>query len=177
MSASPQIKGAIMNFLQDLFTPEMAITEKETVYPFGLPLIQERLAIKVAEDPDYEVFAPLVYFRHEAALLVPGAAVRVAPYKYFISNKGRVVSLRSPLKPKFIDTTLDSSGYPHFAVTIRKHAEVMTVHRAVACAFVAPSGDLKAHHPRDLIVVHKDNDKTNFNPNNLQWSLPPAKED
>ena len=164
-----------MEFLETMLsTPEMKLY-REFEYPFTLGIINDTLRSKVAHDPDYEVFMPLVYFRHEAALTVPGANVRVAPYLYFISNKGRIANLRNSTDPKFVDWNLDSSGYPHIVTNIKKKPEPLTIHRAIACAFLPVPDHLAGHHPKDLIVSHKDNDKTNFDMGNLQWVIPPEK--
>lgn len=164
-----------MEFLETMLsTTEMKLL-REFEYPFTLGIINDTLRSKVAHDPDYEVFLPLVYFRHEAALTVPGANVRVAPYAYFISNKGRIVNLRNSTDPKFVDWSLDSSGYPHIVTNIKKKPEPLTIHRAIACAFLPVPDHLRPMHPKDLIVSHKDNDKTNFDLGNLQWVIPPEK--
>lgn len=165
-----------MQFIDSFLTPEELETHSKVVYPFTLRTISERLEAKLDEDPNYEVFLPLVYFRHKAALTVPGVAVRIAPYKYFISNKGRVLNLRNPLNPKFLESTLDSSGYPHVVITLKKRPEHLTIHRMIACAFVEIPDPLGSYHPRDLIVIHKDSNKTNFQPYNLAWSTPLEKD-
>lgn len=164
-----------MEFLETAMTVNEMKLFRELEYPFNLRVLAETMDAKIKEQPDFEVFAPLVYYRHEAALTVPGAAVRVAPYLFFISNKGRVVNMRNSTNPKFVDWNLDSSGYPHIVTNVRKKPEPLTIHRAIACAFVPIPESLKGSHPKDLIVTHKDNDKTNFDPANLVWSLPPDK--
>lgn len=163
-----------MQFIDTFLTPELLIAAAETAYPFNLQVIGDHLSFKVSEDADYEVFLPLVYFRHEAALTVPGAAVKVSPYKYFISNKGRVMNARNATNPKFLEPTLDSSGYPHVVVKMGKKSEPLTIHRAIACAFLPIPAELGTYHPKDLIVTHKDLDKNNFQLYNLQWGTPPG---
>ena len=164
-----------MEFLETVLTTHDMKVYSESEYPFNLGVIYNRLAARSLEDPAFEMFLPLVYWRHEAALTVPGASVKVAPYLYFISNKGRVVNMRNTTDPKFIEWNLDSSGYPHVVVTIQKKAEPLTIHRAIACNFLPIPEELKGMHPKDLIVTHKDNQKTHFYLDNLKWSLPPDK--
>ena len=162
-----------MQFINDFLPPEMLEQYQNMEYPFNLALVQAHLNFKLLEDPATEVFLPLVYFRHEAST-TPGTATKLTVYKHFISNKGRVINLRTPNNPKPIEFTIDSDGYPSFTIKQRKKLEHLTVHRAVACAFVPPSGELKGAHPRDLVVVHLDNDKTNFDPSNLKWVRSPV---
>jgi hypothetical protein len=164
-----------MEFLETALTTHDMKAYRELEYPFNVGIIADRLAAKLAKDDTFEMFLPLVYWRHEAALTVPGAAVKVAPYLYFISNKGRVVNMRNTTDPKFVEWSLDSSGYPHIVVNIQRKPEPLTIHRAIACGFVPIPESLKGSHPKDLIVTHKDNNKAHFETDNLVWSLPPEK--
>lgn len=164
-----------MQFIESLLTPEELENNKKVIYPFNLKSISEALCAKLDADPNYEVFLPLVYFRHKPSVTTPGAPIKISPYKYFISNKGRVVNLRNPLAPKYLEETVNSDGYPSVTITIRKKAETITIHRAIACAFVGVSDEVAVYHPRDLIVVHKDNDPLNYQPYNLKWTTPPEK--
>lgn len=162
-----------MQFLDTFLPPEMLENYQNMEYPFNLALVQAHLTFKLMEDPNTEVFVPLVYYRHEAST-APGTATKLTVYKHFISNKGNIVNLRSPNNVKPIETTIDGDGYPSFTIKQRKKLEHMTVHRAIACGFVTPSGELKGAHPRDLVVIHLDNDKGNFSPSNLKWARSPV---
>lgn len=80
---------------------------------------------------------------------------------YQIDEKGNVLSLRS----NKIMSHLKPDKYYHYpAVRLSKdgHDKKFGIHRLMATVFVPNPNNLP-------IVMHKDNDKTNFDPNNLIW--------
>ena len=80
--------------------------------------------------------------------------------KYSVSNHGRVMSLRTGkiLVPKVLP-----NGYQRVKVTSKDHKRDRYVHRLVAEAF--------CNRPEGYdIVNHIDNDPTNNNSNNLEWT-------
>lgn len=158
-----------MLFIDSLFTPFEMVNQTKIVYPFSLRTIAEALENKIEEDPDFEVWANLVYFHH----VEPSeSAERIAPYKYFVSNKGRVVNLRDPEDPKYLEETLVDNKIPTVSLIYKKTNQTLDVARAVACSFVFIPDSIVTYLPRNLIVGYRDNDPTNVSANNLEWKLP-----
>lgn len=87
--------------LSDLFTKEELKEYNKTEYPFNLSILHTALKLKLEEDPEYEVWAPLIYYRSAAYMKKSKGRLLLRPYKVFISNKGRVLSLRRD-KPRFL---------------------------------------------------------------------------
>lgn len=84
----------------------------------------------------------------------------------YISNRGNVYSENLPgmlfKKSTFINK---SNGYVYVNVCLKKNKMVQRrVHRLIAIAFV--KNDDPKHK---TVVMHKDNNKTNNNINNLKW--------
>lgn len=78
---------------------------------------------------------------------------------YFISSKGRIVSLYYDL-PLVMSPFIDNNGYKR--VTICKHHK--RIHRLVAEAFI------ENDNPKEKKVVHhKDGNKRNNDVSNLEW--------
>jgi len=153
------------NTLEDLLTKDELLVYHAPTYPFNLTVLSEALKKKTTENPDYEVWVPLVYYKYEP-FMRKRSDVLVKPYKYFISNKGRVGHLRK--KEPFIHSNWISANYWHTVVT-DKGAQRLMVHRALACSFM-PLGELGLSHPKDLQVNHKDGDKLNIEISNLEWA-------
>lgn len=80
--------------------------------------------------------------------------------RYQVSDLGRV---RGLISGKILRTQVQNSGYLilHFGLGRRGARKTMLVHRLVALAF---------HGPSDLHVNHKDGDKMNNSPSNLEWT-------
>lgn len=78
---------------------------------------------------------------------------------YKVSSLGRVWSVK---RDKFLKIHLNAYGYPHVGLHIAGAIRTWTVHRLVALAFLPPV-DGKLH------VNHKDFDKMNARPQNLEW--------
>jgi hypothetical protein len=156
-----------MNFLKDLLSSDELKQYEETVYPFNLSILDSALKLKLKDDPGYEVWVPLVYYKLEP-FLRKSADVEFKPYRYFISNKGRIGHTRKgPLR---IISKQKSAGYWTVAIVVgrNKHDRFM-VHRIMGCCFV-PLKDLSNHHPKDLQINHIDGDKGNLDLGNLEWS-------
>ena len=79
---------------------------------------------------------------------------------YEVSNRGRV---RNAQNERILRGTLDSTGYLHTNLALRPmKPRAFQTHRLVAMAFV-PNPDNKP------CVNHKDGNKTNNLPENLEW--------
>lgn len=159
------------NALAQLFTSEELETYQRTHYPFNLSLIHTALKQKLKQDPNYEVWVPLIYYRYAPLLKKQQNALVTRP-DVFISNKGNIYHRG---KKKLITLTPDN-GYMSFGVTRhREGAERLMAHRAVACAFLSLDEFLLANegvesaHPKDLQVNHLDGVKVNFDLGNLEW--------
>lgn len=80
---------------------------------------------------------------------------------YKISNKGRVMSIRSKT-PLILNPQVNKAGYHRIAIHIRPFAGHYMVHVWVARAFIP--------NPHNLpFVNHKDQNPSNNNVENLEW--------
>jgi len=155
-----------MNTVKDLFSVEELKKYQLTLYPFNISLLRSKLDEKLKEDPDYEVFVPLVYYRHSS--YVKDNQVELKVYNAFISNKGTVLSKRTG-EPEVLAPHI-SGEYPTVRFTLNKRPCYLKVHRALACAFVPVPDDFKSEHPKDLQVNHMDGIKVNLELSNLEWT-------
>lgn len=161
------------NGLVDLFTVEALEEYNKQVFPFRNELLFVNLVERLQEEPTYEVFVPLMYFKQESHIGKNTHRIKVEPRKYLISNLGRVVNCRGK-KPEYLTPDINSSGYPEVTIKLSKDKEErLTLSRAVACAFLPLGPEVAKHHPKELQVIHKDGNKLNYALDNLQWVLPP----
>lgn len=77
--------------------------------------------------------------------------------RYWISEKGEVWS---NVTSSLLAGTLDAAGYPSVCLRVRSVQKTYRVHRLVVQEFL---GD------RELVVNHKDGDKTNNDLSNLEY--------
>lgn len=160
-----------MNTLEDLLSEEELTQYNENLYPFNLKILDKALKAKVAEDPDYEVWVPLIYCKSADVAKLDRRSLVIKPYKVFISNKGRVVSLREE-EPAWPTMWLQAGYWITRAPTGGEDHGVIRLHRALACSFVPVGDELGGAHPIDLQVNHLDGVKANFTLDNLEWSTP-----
>lgn len=154
-------------FIDDLFPTEEELTHYFShPFPFNLPLVKERLDKKVAEDPEYEVFLPVVYTQFENKVRSGEAQTLQVP-RWFISNKGRIYSQN--YGGFFVKPSKNSSGYWQVIASVNKKPVNMVLHRILGCVFIPLGEDLKKH-PRLLEVNHLDGDKLNIELTNLEWT-------
>lgn len=87
--------------------------------------------------------------------------VKDFPY-YMISNFGRIKSLRFG-KERIMKPSKNNSGYFQTELTVNKKSVSRTIHQMVAVAFLnhVPCG-------LELVINHKDKDKTNNHVDNLE---------
>lgn len=105
------------------------------------------------------IFESFVYITDD---IVPG----VIPNAYLVSNYGRLWSNRRNI---FMHGTPDKDGYIRTALRlVDGNAKHVVMHRLVAKAFI-PLPDRVDIPPEELVVNHKDGNKTNNFVGNLEW--------
>lgn len=81
--------------------------------------------------------------------------------EYMVSNKGRVMSLKDPNKPKILKTFMNRKGYIRINLLKNGKMKQVFVHRLVAEAFI---GEIC----NGMTVNHIDGNKANNNVSNLE---------
>ncbi|HIR90662.1 MAG TPA: HNH endonuclease [Candidatus Limicola stercorigallinarum] len=80
---------------------------------------------------------------------------------YLACSDGRILSLYSM---SWLEPHLDkSTGYLHVSISEEGKVSTRSVHRLIAEAFLPKESDM-------LVVNHKDEDKLNNTPGNLEWA-------
>lgn len=156
-----------INTLEDLFSEAELKEYNATAYPFNLKILDAALKAKTLQDPDYEVWVPLTYYRF-AKFAKNKAEGVIAPYGVYVSNKGEVCRrLKGKVKTfsKFLN--IQEDGY--YLISIANNLSV-TLHRLLGCCFIPIPDKLGIHHPKNLQVNHIDGDKLNFELSNLEWA-------
>jgi len=160
------------NTVEDLFLAEELKEYTTRVYPFNLDILHMALKAKLEEEPDYEVWVPLIYYKCLQYVKKGDSNLVLSPYKIFISNKGRIGSLRGIRgKPVLIIKQGLSGGYATVNLLVGKVQEGFLIHRALGCCFI-PVPDTLAMHPKDLQINHMDGVKLNVDLGNLEWCTP-----
>lgn len=156
------------NDYKDLFKTEAEQeTYLTTTEPFNNNLVDAALKLRLETEPDYEVFLPLVYYKH--ARKSKNKPKIIKPFNYWVSNKGRVIR-KVKDKYKQFEGSDNSSGYLQILVKIGNHSVSMVNHRAVASVFSPiPMELFKDRTLHDLEVNHKDGNKSNPDSTNLEW--------
>lgn len=79
--------------------------------------------------------------------------------RFLASNTGKI---KSCITGKVLKTYVNNRGYESIRITVDGVKKTMTVHRAVALAFIPNTNNY-------LEINHKDGNKLNNNSNNLEW--------
>lgn len=160
-------------FINDLFpTDELMAYYMSHPFPFNLPIIKDRLDLKLKENPDYEVFVPLYYRKLDRLLKDSNSLKVVNPSYLFISNRGNVISNNMSEKFQPISVSTNPEGEVIIRVNLNNENNTLSLHRALACCFIPVPDHLTAQglHPKDLEVAHKNGNKLDFTLGNLQWT-------
>lgn len=151
---------------ENILSADQLKVYSSNVYPFNLPTLMEELKKKLKEDPNYEVWVPLVYCCYYTTMRMASSSI-ITLRKMFISNKGRVISTRGGT-PRVL-TWSDVDGYCSFNI---KSETTYRCHRAVASSFLPLPDALGGIHPSRLQVNHLDGDRGNPDLMNLEWVTP-----
>ena len=161
-----------MNLIKDLLSPQTAYLHSIIVKPFDARLVKKELDKKLVDDENYEVYVPLVYYRCLQYLKNKNAEILLTPPGYFISNKGNVVFIDGDVH-KEVSIVRSSEGYLRFWVGFGgSEGTFLPLHRAIACSFIFPDGDVEGMHPKYLQVNHINGDKEDPSLSNLEWCTP-----
>lgn len=162
------------NTLETLLSPEELQEYSRTEYPFNISILYNALRLKLLEDPDYEVWVPLVYYKCLSYIRFANRPTVLRPRKVYISNLGRVCSLRTG-KSKILTGSI-TGGYRYVALGISNgdyaNGGNVFVHRAMGCCFIPVKDILGGAHPKDLQINHIDGIKLNITLSNLEWETP-----
>lgn len=156
--------------VSDLLSKEEFEEYSVTIGPANVDILNRALKKKIEEEPDYEVWAPLMYYKLARFVKNDDSPLIIQPYRAFVSNKGGIISAGCKNgRVKELSKIL-ISGYYYTPITRSRKQINVLVHRAVASVFV-PIGELfKNHTPADLEVNHLDGDKLNPDFTNLEWT-------
>lgn len=140
---------------------------KESVYPFNLRVLYNKLMEKLKEDPDFEIWVSLHYYRWERAIKTSKNKELLAPPTILISNRGRVYDKR---RKAFINTRrYGEDWYNVFSLNYGKRIITFTVHRAIGCSFIPVPEKYGIAGFYDLVINHIDGKKPNNDMDNLEW--------
>lgn len=158
------------NTLNDLLTKNEFSLYKELEYPFNIKILNEALKLKLKEDPNYEVFVPLIYFKCKQYIKDESSILIFKPARIYINNKGDILS--GSYKGVKLLNRIVANEYQYTAITRNKRQINVMVHRAVACTFIPVPESFKGAHPNSLQVNHIDAIKLNCCFTNLEWCTP-----
>jgi hypothetical protein len=153
--------------VKDLFSKEELEKYQSTLYPFNLSILHSAIKAKLEEDPNYEVWVPLIYYKYAPLTKDPSMRVEVKPFRLYISNHGKVMSTRSGT-PKILKLSPNTKGYKLISVPNSKTR--ILAHRAVGCSFIPLPEELILFHPSDLVVNHKTGRVGEDDMEDLEWT-------
>lgn len=82
---------------------------------------------------------------------------------YQVSDQGRVRNVCDPTFPVYLTPDLGNRGHLRVRLYLHEGRRTVLVHHLVAEAFLAPP------EREGLLLLHRDDDKTNNTPGNLYW--------
>lgn len=157
-----------MKTIKDMLSASELEKYNSLEYPKNLFILHTALKAKLKEDPEYEVFVPLVYYKY----IILGKNRRedglVQVKEWLISNKGRVFSTKRK-NHKFLSPGY-TNGYYLLIYRNKGEDDTISLHRAIACNFISLPKHLKDFHPKFLHVNHENGIKSDFSFDNLVWS-------
>jgi len=153
--------------VKDLFSEEELRQYRTTLYPFNLSILHSAVKAKLKEDPGYEVWVPLIYYKYAPLTKDPTVRIEVRPFRLYISNQGRVQSTRDGT-PKILKLSPSTKGYKQISVPNSKTR--ILAHRAVGCSFIPLPAELILFHPSDLVVNHKTGKVGEDDMEDLEWT-------
>lgn len=153
------------NTLNDLLTP-FEIEVYNHLPPSGTWVLENALNKKLKEDSDYEIFAPLRYWKFIENKQCRGS-VYIESDKVLISNLGRVVSLQKDLNPNKHDST--EERYFEFNLSFDNKSQPVKLHRALGCVFITPKNNVENLPLTRLTINHIDTNRYNNKLANLEW--------
>lgn len=130
-------------------------------------MLRKALDKRIKEDPDYEVFVPLEYYRWSSLLRVKRDPYVYLP-GYLVSNKGRVWSTRGK-RNKFLKVSISAQGYKQVQISINNKNVTLNLHRILGCLFVPLKDNTVGFDLSKLQINHVDGVKTNIPLENLEW--------
>lgn len=158
------------NFLDNLMASKEIERYQSIMFPKNIDYLKEILDKKLEEDPDYEVFVQLMYYRLVSKIRIDNSPHVVSSPYLFISNKGRVLSTVNK-EPLIRVIHPNKNDYPQVIISSAGNKNIsIVVHRAMACTFVPVLKKHSSYHPKELEVNHIDGDKANFSRDNLEWA-------
>jgi hypothetical protein len=158
-----------LNTPEDLLSGEDYKKYSTALYPFGLPILYNALMAKLGEDPDYEVFVPVVYYKLRSTTPKNDPQLWLNIPEYLISNRGQVVSIKlyAPKVLKPLENEIEGTDSIYFKYGSKR--ESMEIGRAIACNFLPlPTG---VGNPAGYHLGFLDDDPQNKSLPNLKWVL------
>lgn len=155
------------NTVEDLLSESDYFLYQNTDRQLSTKLVYDALVNKLKEDPAYEVWIPLRYWKY----IIYRKQVSkpfVECEHVFISNKGRVCNLNKPGVK--IETGRNTDhGYLVFSTKIDGVFTSLIINRAVACCFIPLNEKFLAYKLTELETNHLDGDKHNNDFLNIEW--------
>lgn len=155
----------MLNQLSDLLSPADLFLYNNADHQLATTVLRRELDKKLKEEPDYEVWLPLKYWKYNGNNTVTTSPYITAPH-IIISNKGRVLNTNNETHTKSVNDT----GYLIFKLRVDGRLHVCYTHRAVGCLFVPLPDKLCGTPLIKLEVNHIDGNKQNPIIDNLEWS-------
>ena len=156
-------------FIDNLFTPELVTQYSRTPFEQKAELIRTHLLDRLKEDPNYEVFLPLYYFRSLLNIKDHNTPLLIHLDKWCISNKGTILSLRQSIKGRILKPYQTYMDHHQIVYTTQNGKRLtLLLSRAIGCVFVPCQ---EAHH-KDMEIRHRDKNHNNHDFRNLYWETP-----